>query len=98
MEALRKQLLDEFCYLTVNSYREYCLENNLQQDTEGLITYLIDHEFIKASTIRHYAVQQKYTRLLPEMNNHKSKTVSFLAKRYNLSERSVWSAVKSQKA
>ena len=94
MEEIRKQLFDEFCTHIQLSFQEYCKETGVSDNSESIVTYLIDHQIIKPVTIRHYSISKEYEILLHANDNKKSQTVRLLAGKYNLSERSIWAVVK----
>ena len=94
MKEYRKKIYDVFCERLQENYHEYCINNELPQSLDGLITYLIDHDIIKAVTVRHYSIGKEYLSLSERVSDNKTTKIRRLSEEYNLSERTVWAAVK----
>lgn len=94
MEEYRKQLYDVFCERLQENYQEYCKNSELPESLDGLITYMIDHDVVKAVTVRHYSIGEEYLSLSETVLDNKTSKVKRISEKYNLSERTVWAAVK----
>lgn len=97
MEDFRKRLLDQFHKHLFHNYEAYCTLHEMPIDVDGFITYLIDHDLIQKTTIKHYTVLHEFGEHLPKQKNHKTETVNILANRFNISVRSIWSILKNGK-
>ncbi len=92
--TIRKQLLDQFQKHLETNYADYCDRQSNEQDISGLVTYLIDQELIPASTLKRYTILKEFQKVYSTQKHNKTQTVSLLAERFNLSERTVWSMLK----
>lgn len=94
----RKQILDKFQKRLCENYRNYSLlySETETENIEDFITYMIDHELIDANTIRRYTVINEYERIQSE-GEKKSRSISIVAKRFNLSERTIYSLLRKSR-
>jgi hypothetical protein len=90
----RKQLLDRFEVHLRNNFESYCERHGLDKTENQMIAFLIDQDLIPPTLIQRYAVINEYRKLNEELEGHKTMTVSALAHRFNISERTVWSILK----
>ena len=93
---IEAESFDTFQKYLTHHYQLYCEEQQIPFSPEGLITFLIDHAVISSASIKKYTVKHEFDTLYPINKHHKTKTVETLARRFNISERSVWSILKSQ--
>ncbi|NJK83384.1 MAG: hypothetical protein HC912_05770 [Saprospiraceae bacterium] len=92
--SIRKKLVDRFSEFLVINYEHYCEQHNLDaNNTETIITYLVDQELIRPKTIKDYTIVHEFRHLLPQ-TKHKTETVALLADKFNISERAVWLVLK----
>lgn len=96
METNKKQLLDTFQSHLYQEYLYYCHQQRCAPHITGLITYLIDRDLLSKKVIKSYTIQREFKNLYPTYEHHKTRTVMALADRFNISERSVWSSIKSK--
>lgn len=96
MSPLRKQLLDQFTENLKLRYHRHCQRHGHEHNLENLIDFLIDQELISGAAIRKFTIIQEFDKLFPRQK-HKTQTVNMLADRFNISERSVWLALKGRK-
>jgi hypothetical protein len=62
---------------------------------EHFLQYLINHNIIESINIQRYAILYAFQPLYEANDFHKTNTVKALAKQFNLSERQVWTILKS---
>ncbi len=62
---------------------------------EHFLQYLINHNIIEDITIKRYTILYAFQLIYEEQNFHKTNTVKELAKQFNLSERQVWTILKT---
>ncbi|MFK7937606.1 MAG: hypothetical protein AB8G22_29080 [Saprospiraceae bacterium] len=92
--SLQKRLTDDFCHKLLESYHKYCEDQQQREEVADLITFLLDRELITPISVRKYTVIRSYEQLRQETNWKKSAVVEHLARRFNLSERSVWNILR----
>lgn len=94
MVEIHKKMLDDFHASLVNDFDQYFeYYGNATKPLDEFVTFLIDHNLIDKQTIRRYTVLREFDKL---SNGTKNKTtlVGEMARKYNISERSVWSILK----
>lgn len=96
MSHFRKQLLDQFSEDLLLHFSRHCRLYEQEENLASLLDFLIDQDLIPSAVLRKYTVIQEYDKLFPRYEK-KTKTVSMLAARFNISERSIWLALKSRK-
>ncbi|MEM9822936.1 MAG: hypothetical protein AAF985_17785 [Bacteroidota bacterium] len=97
-DLVNKTLLDQFEYYLASSYENYYKRQEWQTDHPVyLIRYLIDHNLIRKTTIRRYAILKEYERLTASTNLKKVRIVEKLSHRFNLSERSIYLTLKEHR-
>jgi AraC-like DNA-binding protein len=94
MNQNRKYLIDRFEKHLRSNYESYCERHSLERTENQMVTFLIDQDLIPPTLIQRYAVINEYRKLNEELEGHKTLTVSALAHRFNISERTVWSILK----
>lgn len=62
---------------------------------EHFLQYLIDHNLIEPITIQRYNILYAFQTIYEEQNFHKTNTVKELARQFGLSERQVWTVLKT---
>ena len=62
---------------------------------EHFLQYLINHNLIEDITIQRYTILYAFQTLYEENDFHKTNTVKALAKQFDLSERQIWTILKS---
>jgi len=92
----RKQVVDIFCEKLEANFQQYCAEHGLPVHIGSFTTYLIDQELIDGNVIRHYAILELFKDLYPVNEHQKTQTVRILAKRFNLSARTIWNVLRKQ--
>lgn len=94
---IRKKLLDSFSKYVMSNYNNYCRTHNLDANNpETIITYLVDNDLINPKAIKDYTISHEYENLLHQ-KKHKTETVTVLASMFNISERSVWTALRGRR-
>ena len=94
MEGNPKRLLDKFQGQLKYSWDEYRERHGLEDSRDALITYLIDFQLIKQSTIRKFTIQKEFKNLYSLRDMNKTEIVKKLSDKYNLSSRSIWNLIK----
>ncbi len=99
MKVNNKATLDQFQLWLDVSYKDFCDTHKLEYGApQTFITYLIDHNLIKDTTIRRYAVLKEFNQLSRDGERKtKSELVRLLANRFNLSQRSIYTILKEYK-
>ncbi len=77
-------------------------ESNLKQvndeiELRHLIDFLLDQKLVSKSAMNRYTLQKEFDLLYPSHGFHKTDTINTLATRFNLSESSIWEALRSKK-
>ena len=96
-QEVRKQVVDVFTQKLQRNFRLYCQEQSLPSDLEQFMTYIIDHGIIDKHTIRHYAILEVFNELYPANEHKKTQTVEQLARRFNVSARSIWNVLQKRR-
>lgn len=94
---MHKKMLDDFHTRLMNDFDKYFkCHGNGTKPLDEFVTFLIDHHLIDQRTIRRYTILREFDRQLNQLNGEKNKTtlVGEMARKYNISERSVWSILK----
>ena len=94
MAEIHKKMLDDFHSRLTNDFTQYFESYSKgEEKVSEFITFLIDHSLIDKHTIRRYTVLREFKALFDGGKN-KTTLVGELARKYNISERSVWSVLK----
>lgn len=91
-----KFLQDSFQQHLYNSYESYCQRHNMAINLQGFITYLIDMELISKVNIKRFTLQKEFELLFP-IKQQKTATIHALSDKFNIPERTVWTALKKGK-
>ena len=91
---IRKQVLKIFQSGVLDEFRAYSLKHQMDLNLENLIVYLIEHDFIGEAVIRRFSVLQEFDAQFKKHEYNKTQTVNSVANKLNLSERTIWSALK----
>ena len=80
------------------NYQNYCMQTRMIPDMTSFLDYLMNHNLISATSIRHYVLLEEYNRW-QQSHKYKNKTevVQALALAYHLHETSVWNILKDHK-
>ncbi|MEM7101697.1 MAG: hypothetical protein AAF502_01125 [Bacteroidota bacterium] len=70
------------------------MKHQVEFSTQQLMVYLIDRDFINPSSIRRYVINAEFENLLPKYAYHKTQTVQNLSDKLNITDRTIWSALK----
>ncbi len=97
MEGNRKHILDRFQEHLSESYETWCKRHGVEKSDGHLVTFLIDQDLIPAAHIQRYAVLREFDKMCREPYFQKTQTVTSLAHRFNISERTVWNIIKQDK-
>jgi hypothetical protein len=62
---------------------------------EHFLQYLINHNLIEDITVQRYTILYAFQTIYEEQNFHKTNTVKELARQFNLSERQIWTILKT---
>lgn len=68
---------------------------NQKRGIEHFLQYLIDHNIIESITMQRYTILFAFQAIYEEQNYHKTNTVKALAKRFSMSERQIWTILKT---
>lgn len=90
----RKKLTDTFCTVLLKNFSAYCEQQQQQQQLTELITYLLDQELIDTSKVRKYTVLEAFTEIEKGAALKKTEAVRYIAQRFNISIRTVWSILR----
>lgn len=93
----RKKIVDTFSSTLLENFGNYCKEQNQDKKIYDFITYLLDQELILPKEVRYYAITQAFAKLKKETPLKKTEAVNYLASRFNISTRSIWSILHKQK-
>ena len=94
MNRNNKVELDQFQFRLLENYNRYCERHLLDKhNVEYLVSYLIDHNIINATTIRRYTILKAFK----ESNGGKTAIVKKMADRFNISERSIYHILREHK-
>ena len=96
-QEIRKQVIDVFSKKLQGNFQVYCQDQGLPVDFEQFTTYMIDHGLIGKNAIRQYAILEAFKELYPANEYKKTQTVEQLARRFNVSARSIWSILRKEK-
>jgi hypothetical protein len=94
MENNRKHLIDRFQVHLGERYGAWCERHGLQKSDEHLVTFIIDQDLIPFAQLQRFAVSNEFENLNQAAGYHKTQSVTTLAHRFNISERTVWSILK----
>lgn len=94
MDQNKKYIVDRFQEHLPKSFEPYCEGHGLDQSENQLVTFFHRSGLNPPALIQRYAVIHEYKKLNEELEGHKTQTVSALAHRFNISERTVWSILK----
>lgn len=89
----KKQVLDTFSERLCKNFEQYCSEYRQEKDLSNFVTYLIDTELILDNAIKQYTIAETYEELMANYGGHKTQTVEALARRFNLTPRSIWNVL-----
>lgn len=93
-----KQMVDVFCGKLQHNFHNYCKEYQLDSSLDNFLTYLIDRNLINRREIRRYAIAHTFEEHYKDQCQYsKTQSVGLMARRFNVSERSVWSALQQVK-
>jgi len=92
----RKYMTDVFSKSIMENFRYHCRTIQEEVNINNLLTYLIDIEIINDSAIKHFVIQNEYTSELINLEKNKTSKVQYLASKFNMSERSIWSIIKTK--
>lgn len=93
----RKIILDIFEQSLCENYHAYCSKHEMEATQTGLLAYLIDRELFPQKVVRDYAIKVLYLRLVSTTPKGKTLLVEQIADRFNLSQRTVWNALRDVK-
>lgn len=93
----KKQVLDIFSERVCKNFEQYCREYRQANDLSNFVTYLIDTELIQDSAIKQYTIAETFEELMANYDGHKTQTVEALARRFNLTPRSIWNALRKHR-
>lgn len=94
----KKNLLDKYQEYLWQDYVAYCKRQQIDEDFQGFITYIIDKGHISDLHIKRFTVLREFDPLRQEQQTrHKTHAVEVLADRFNLSERTIWNILKHKK-
>lgn len=88
-----KQTLELFEGYLVAQFSDYCRRHHTKFEVKSLLTYLIDKGFIGDASIRRFVIQQEFKYQLPKHKN-RTEAVIKISDKLNLSQRTVWSALR----
>lgn len=97
MQEPRKYILDRFQEHLRTSFETFCAQHGIEKTDNSFVTYLIDQDFISPAHLQRYTVLREYEKISTEQNFPKTQAVDALAHRFCISERTVWSILKSAK-
>lgn len=92
----RKQLVEEFCDHIKIDFDVYCEEFRRKNNRDHFITFLIDQELIPSKKIKDYTILRIFDIEHPGSKS-KTQVVRELARRFNLSTRSLWSILRKKR-
>lgn len=98
MEKNRQHLLEKFQKHLSENYEGWCRRHGVEKSDSKLVTFLIDQDLIPSKNIQRYAILREFKKLSSNASFQKTHTVSTLAHRFNISERTVWNILKHGKA
>ena len=76
-------------------YEFYRISRNEKNGLEHFLQYLITHQLIEPITIQRYTILYAFQEQFEQNDFHKTNTVKVLAKQFNLSERQIWTILKT---
>ncbi len=92
-----KEMLDVFSERLKNNFAIHCDENLVNDNRDSFVSYLIDRGLISSNMIKRYAILEAFEELQKNHRLLKTHAVAILAKRFNVSERSIWNVLKTGK-
>jgi len=92
-----KYIMDVFNKRLLERFKNHCRIGTEELTIEHFITYLIDNDLISDASIRHFVVNTEFCSVPVAPNQNKTTKVQQLAKKFNISERSIWSILKTRK-
>jgi hypothetical protein len=92
--AHRKSDLDKFQEYLMEEYSQFCSNHNLPDSNANFLTYIIDSNLIQGHALNHFTIRKEYMRLQQDHTYKKTESVRILANRFNLSERTIWNALR----
>lgn len=93
----KKLIMDRFSEYLQKSFEGFCARHGLEQNDQHLLTYLIDQDLIAHRVLNQFTIRKEYEKLCAEFSLPKTLIVDTIANRFNISERTVWSALKNTK-
>jgi hypothetical protein len=97
MTQNRKYILDKFEEHLFQKYEAYCKTHDKQPTSEGLLTFLIDHDLIPPIAIKRFAVKGEFDKLAEHKYFNKTQSVHVLSDLFNIPERTIWGILKYSK-
>lgn len=76
-------------------YEFFRITKHEKSGIESFLYYLINHNIIEKITIQRYAILYAFDEQYKQNNFHKTNTVKELAKQFDLSERQIWTILKT---
>ena len=95
MSQDKKIMLDAFQKHLLLDYQEYCKKHDVEETIAAFITYAIDENLFSSRVVRRYTVLKEFENLYPVSGKRKTAIVNGLADRFHISERSIWTMLKS---
>lgn len=86
-----KKMTDTFCETLLDNFAQHCHQQRQSPQVEELLTYLLDRDLIQKDTVRKYTVLEVFAKMEQTAAMKKTELVHYLAERFQISVRSIWS-------
>lgn len=96
MKEFHQMLVEQFSSRLEHSYLEYCESTTINKDFKTFLLYLIDNNLLNTSDIRKYTITKEFEELLTTQKINKTGAIRILAKKFNISDRSIWTMIRKE--
>lgn len=94
MKEFYQMLVEEFSSKLEHNYSDYCEIASVEKNLKTFLRYLIDNNLLNQSDIRKYTIVEEFQELLSTQQINKTNAIQILSKKFNISDRSIWSMVR----
>ena len=96
MQAYYQLLVEQFSNQLSSAFNNYCQVYRVENNSKNFLLFLIDQNLLNESDIRSYTIAREFAAISDNSLLNKTKIVNQLSKKYNLSDRSVWTIIRRQ--
>ncbi|MEM7163060.1 MAG: hypothetical protein AAF487_11550 [Bacteroidota bacterium] len=75
-------------------FAKYCEDFQIESSVKSFLIFIIDQDLISPAIMKRYVILYEFEKLYPLHKFHKTQTVFTISNKLNISERTIWSALK----